>query len=118
MQHLRVQLADGETQLNVALTQRSVERLQLDAGKEVLVLIKAPWIQVSREASQADNKIGAQISQIEPGEQMIQVLMTLPSGEILCATLPNQQVQQLNLQPSDSVTASFNAEHAIIATLL
>nr|MBA2815147.1 molybdate ABC transporter ATP-binding protein ModF [Candidatus Pantoea persica] len=31
-------LADGATQLNVALTQRSVERLQLEPGKEVLVL--------------------------------------------------------------------------------
>ncbi|HAK33771.1 MAG TPA: molybdenum-dependent transcriptional regulator, partial [Pantoea sp.] len=38
--------------------------------------------------------------------------------ESLCATLSNQQVQQQNLQPGDAVTASFNAEHAIIATLL
>lgn len=118
VQHLQVRLADGATQLNVALTQRSVERLQLEAGKEVLVLIKAPWIQVSREASQADNQLSAQVSQIESGEQMSEVLMTLPSGETLCATLPNQQVQQQNLQPGESVTASFNAEHAIIATLL
>ncbi|MEZ3497944.1 molybdenum-dependent transcriptional regulator [Pantoea sp. KPR_PJ] len=118
VQHLRVRLADGATDLNVALTQRSVERLQLDAGKEVLVLIKAPWIQVSRGSSQADNQLVASISQIEPGEQMSELLMTLPSGETLCATLMNSQVEQLQLQPGDSVTASFNAEHAIIATLL
>ena len=116
VQHLQVRLADGVTQLNVALTERSVARLQLEAGKEVL--IKAPWIQVSREASQADNQLSVQVSQIEPGEQMSEVLMTLPSGETLCATLSNQQVQQQNLQPGDAVTASFNAEHAIIATLL
>ncbi|KJV26760.1 molybdenum-dependent transcriptional regulator [Pantoea sp. SM3] len=117
-QHLDVLLADGVTRLQVAITERSAERLQLDSGKEVLVLIKAPWIQVSRDALNSDNQLQVTISAIEPGEQVSEVLMTLPSGETLCATVNNAQVQQQNLQPGDSVTASFNAEHAIIATLL
>lgn len=118
VQQLYVLLADGVTRLTVALTQRSVERLQLEAGKEVLVLIKAPWIQLSRAATQSDNQLAARIVQIEPGELMSEVLMTLTSGEILCATLTHPQLEPLNLQPGDSVIASFNAEHAIIATLL
>ncbi|HAU5564195.1 TPA: molybdenum-dependent transcriptional regulator [Serratia fonticola] len=117
-QHLDVLLADGVTRLQVAITERSAERLQLDSGKEVLVLIKAPWIQVNRDALNSDNQLQVTISAIEPGEQVSEVLMTLPSGETLCATVNNAQVQQQNLQPGDSVTASFNAEHAIIATLL
>ncbi|MCX2200237.1 molybdenum-dependent transcriptional regulator [Pantoea agglomerans] len=118
VQHLLIQLADGVTLLNVALTQRSADRLQLAAGKEVLVLIKAPWIRISRDAAQDDNQLAATVSAIEPGEQMSEVLMKLPSGETLCATLSNDQLQQLNLQPGDAVIASFNAEHAIVATLL
>ncbi|KAF6686446.1 molybdenum-dependent transcriptional regulator [Pantoea agglomerans] len=118
VQHLLIQLADGVTQLNVALTQRSADRLQLAAGKEVLVLIKAPWIRISRDAAQDDNQLAATVSAIEPGEQMSEVLMKLPSGETLCATLSNDQLQQLTLQPGDAVIASFNAEHAIVATLL
>lgn len=118
VQHLLIQLADGVTQLNVALTQRSADRLQLAAGKEVLVLIKAPWIRISRDAAQDDNQLAATVSAIEPGEQMSEVLMKLASGETLCATLSNDQLQQLKLQPGDSVIASFNAEHAIVATLL
>lgn len=118
VQHLLIQLADGVTQLNVALTQRSANRLQLAAGKEVLVLIKAPWIRISRDAAQDDNQLAATVSAIEPGEQMSEVLMKLASGETLCATLSNDQLQQLRLQPGDAVIASFNAEHAIVATLL
>lgn len=118
VQHLLIQLADGVTQLNVALTQRSADRLQLAAGKEVLVLIKAPWIRISRDAAQDDNQLVATVSAIEPGEQMSEVLMKLASGETLCATLSNDQLQQLRLQPGDAVIASFNAEHAIVATLL
>ncbi len=117
-QHIDIQLADGVTRLQVAITERSAERLQLDSGKEVLVLIKAPWIQVSRDAVKSDNQLQVTISAIEPGDQVSEVLMVLPSGETLCATLNNAQVQQQNLQPGDPVTASFNAEHAIIATLL
>lgn len=118
VQHLLIQLADGVTLLNVALTQRSADRLQLAAGKEVLVLIKAPWIRISRDAAQDDNQLAATVSAIEPGEQMSEVLMKLASGETLCATLSNVQLQQLRLQPGDAVIASFNAEHAIVATLL
>ncbi|MEN4746857.1 molybdenum-dependent transcriptional regulator [Pantoea agglomerans] len=118
VQHLLIQLADGVTLLNVALTQRSADRLQLAAGKEVLVLIKAPWIRISRDAAQDDNQLAATVSAIEPGEQMSEVLMKLASGETLCATLSNDQLQQLRLQPGDAVIASFNAEHAIVATLL
>ncbi|MCJ7925275.1 MAG: molybdenum-dependent transcriptional regulator [Pantoea vagans] len=118
VQHLLIQLADGVTQLNVALTQRSADRLQLAAGKEVLVLIKAPWIRVSRDAAEEDNQLAATVTAIEPGEQMTEVLMQLASGETLCATLTNEQLQQLKLQPGDAVIASFNAENAIVATLL
>ncbi|MDF7657356.1 molybdenum-dependent transcriptional regulator [Erwiniaceae bacterium L1_54_6] len=117
-QHLDVLLSDGVTRLQVALTQRSAERLQLENGKEVLVLIKAPWIHVSHAASGGDNQLAVQITAIEPGDQVSEVLMALPGGEILCATVPNSEVTQQNLQAGDNVTASFNAEHAIIATLL
>ena len=118
VQHLMIQLADGVTQLNVALTQRSADRLQLAAGKEVLVLIKAPWIRISRDAAEEDNQLAVTVSAIEPGEQMSEVLMQLASGETLCATLSNDQLQQLKLQPGDDVIASFKAENAIVATLL
>ncbi|MDE8555701.1 molybdenum-dependent transcriptional regulator [Pantoea agglomerans] len=118
VQHLLIQLADGVTQLNVALTQRSADRLQLAAGKEVLVLIKAPWIRINLDTAEEDNQLAATVTAIEPGEQMSEVLMQLASGEILCATLSNEQLQQLKLQPGNAVIASFNAENAIVATLL
>ncbi|ORM69009.1 molybdenum-dependent transcriptional regulator [Pantoea wallisii] len=117
-QHIGILLADGVTRLQVAITERSAARLQLDSGKEVLVLIKAPWIQVSHHAIACDNPLPAVISAIEPGDEVSEVLMTLASGETLCATVANSEVQQNNLQPGERVTAGFNAEHAIIATLL
>ncbi|MBP2170412.1 molybdate transport system regulatory protein [Erwinia toletana] len=117
-QHVEVLLADGVTRLKAALTEQSADRLQLSTGKEVLVLIKAPWVSVTREATDADNQLAATVSQIERGEQQSEVLLALGSGETLCATLPNKLVDQQQLQPGVNVSASFNADQVIIATLL
>lgn len=67
-QHVTILLADGLTQIQVALTEQSANRLQLQSGKEVLVLIKAPWIAVSSGSAQADNQLPGTVTQIEQGK--------------------------------------------------
>ncbi|QOV65369.1 molybdenum-dependent transcriptional regulator [Kosakonia pseudosacchari] len=117
-QHVDVLLADGETRLKVAITAQSGERLGLDEGKEVLVLLKAPWVSITQDAkraAQADNQLTGRISHIERGEQQSEVLMTLPDGQVLCATVPTHEMD--NLQDQSEVTAYFNADRVIIATL-
>ncbi|QJT79882.1 molybdenum-dependent transcriptional regulator [Kosakonia sp. MUSA4] len=117
-QHIEVLLADGETRLKVAITAQSGERLGLEAGKEVLVLLKAPWVNITQDAQRAalaDNQLKGFISHIERGEQQSEVLMTLPDGQQLCATVPTHDVD--NLQEQREVTAYFNADRVILATL-
>lgn len=119
-QHLSILLADGKTTVNVLLTQQSAERLSLNEGKEVLVLIKAPWIRVyAATAAQpdADNVLRGTLSHLEPGLENSEVLVTLESGETLCATVPNGDVAQQQLSLGQQVIACFNADQAIIATL-
>jgi len=117
-QHMTVLLADGATRIKVALTEQSANRLSLTAGKEVLVLIKAPWIDVTLVSSSADNQLNGTLSHLERGESHSEVLIALPGSETLCATLSNQRVDEQKLQPGQSVTAHFNADQVIIATLL
>ncbi|WP_421531876.1 molybdenum-dependent transcriptional regulator [Lelliottia amnigena] len=117
-QHVDILLADGTTRLKVAITAQSGERLGLDEGKEVLVLLKAPWVNITRDAEQAktaDNQLRGTISQIERGEEQSEVLMTLPDGQILCATIPAPAADDLT--EGVDVTAYFNADRVIIATL-
>ncbi|MGE9550762.1 molybdenum-dependent transcriptional regulator [Erwinia amylovora] len=117
-QHVEVLLADGITRIKVALTEQSANRLSLDAGKEVLVLIKAPWIDVTPSRSGADNQLSGTLSHLERGDSHSEVLIDLPGGEILCATLSNERVDNQKLQIEQAVTAHFNADRVIIATLL
>ncbi|WP_336795015.1 molybdenum-dependent transcriptional regulator [Erwinia aphidicola] len=117
-QHVSVQLADGVTQVQVALTAQSADRLGLTSGKEVLVLIKAPWVEVSSQRVEADNQLSGTVREIEQGETHSEMLIALSGGETLCATVDNQHIAQQKLQPGAAVTAYFNADRAIIATLL
>ncbi len=117
-QHVDVLLADGTTRLKVAITAQSGERLGLNEGKEVLVLLKAPWVSITREpeaANRADNQLPGIISHIDRGDEQCEVLMTLPDGQTLCATVPLAQSQVL--EEGAEATAYFNADRVIIATL-
>ncbi|EKJ8216701.1 molybdenum-dependent transcriptional regulator [Citrobacter sedlakii] len=117
-QHVDVLLADGETRLKVAITAQSGERLGLNEGKEVLVLLKAPWVGLTQDdavAQTADNQLKGTISHIERGVEQCEVLMTLADGQSLCATVPLENAA--TLAQGDSVTAFFDADNVIIATL-
>ena len=119
-QHVEILLSDGHTRLVVALTQQSGDRLQLAPGKEVLALIKAPWITIQRgiqPIGSADNVLHGTLTHLERGAENDEVLMALPSGEILCATVSKAATAEQELSVGLHITAFFNADQVIIATL-
>jgi len=116
-QHIEVLLNDGTTRIRVALTEQSADRLALTPGKEVLVLIKAPWVNLRIEATHADNSLPGAIRSIQQGKDNSEVLVQLAGGDILCATVPNADVIQLSLAEGQNVFAEFEDDKAIIATL-
>ncbi|WP_369813300.1 TOBE domain-containing protein [Xenorhabdus sp. GDc328] len=82
--------------------------------------MKAPWITLTKDhlsSASFDNTLSGQISHIETGTEYSEIILTLDGGESLCATLPNQEVARLPLQPYDAVIALFDADKVIIATL-
>ncbi|WP_413734649.1 molybdenum-dependent transcriptional regulator [Sodalis sp. RH21] len=119
-QHVDILLADGRTRLAVALTQQSADRLLLSPGKEVLALIKAPWVSIRAghgAAAPADNVLPGTVSHLQTGEENVEVLLKLTGGEELCATLTKAAAAELNLSVGAAATAYFNADQVIIATL-
>ncbi|MCU6317763.1 molybdenum-dependent transcriptional regulator [Klebsiella aerogenes] len=117
-QHVDVLLADGQTRFKVAITAQSADRLGLTEGQEVLVLLKAPWVGITLDhavAQQADNQLTGRISHIERGPERCEVIMALPDGQNLCATLSTAQTD--GLQEGAQAIAYFNADRIILATL-
>lgn len=119
-QHVDILLADGTTRLRAAITRQSAERLGLSEGKEVLVLIKAPWVEITTDAqraSGADNQLTGTITHIQQDAEQSEVLVQLPDGQTLCATVPNHVVEIEKLVEGAEAIAFFNADRVIIATL-
>ncbi len=116
-QHINILLADGETRIRAALTQQSADRLSLQPGKEILALIKAPWISLSYQADNGDNSLPGKVQSIQHGTDNSEVLVMLQAGEILCATLPTKTVEKMALREESEVFAQFDADQVIIATL-
>lgn len=118
-QHVQIRLADNNTVINAALTEQSANRLGLVEGKEVLALIKAPWVKLSKQPNQTefDNRLEGKITTLERGKDNSEVIVTLTGGETLCSTLPNSDVDAQSLQVNDTITALFNADQVIVATL-
>ena len=119
-QHISVLLADGKTLLRAAITEQSAERLALSPGKEVLVLIKAPWVKLTTDAAlahAADNNLTGTVSHIQSGSENSEVLVRLDGGVTLCSTVDNQTMAHLKLSLGETATAQFNADQVILATL-
>ncbi len=116
-QHIDILLADGKTHIRAALTEQSADRLLLQPGKEVLALIKAPWIELVYQASNRDNALAGRVQSIRHGADNSEVLVALSGGEILCATLPSAEVDIMALIEGAEVYAQFDADRVIVATL-
>ena len=119
-EQMEILLADGVTRLKAAITAQSASRLALEEGKEVLVLLKAPWVQLTRDdntAKRADNQLRGVVTQLAQSASQTEVLMRLADGQTLCATLPRDAAQALSIQEGETLTACFNADKVILATL-
>ncbi len=115
-QHVEVLLADGKTRLNVAITAQSAEKLGLDEGQEVLVLLKAPWVGITLDpaaARQADNQHGTHTYRMRV--RTVRSTDDPHTHTPLCATQP--QAQAAGLAEGTEAIAYFNADRIILATL-
>lgn len=116
---VELQLKDG-TLLYADITERSCARLNLAVNKEVLALIKAPWVTLSTITTSlpdSENQLLGTISDIEVGDELDEYLVQLDLGETLCALLTKEQSQQHTFKVGARVQASFAPSQVILATL-
>lgn len=110
----------GGLPLYADITERSCRRLTLAPGKEVLALIKAPWIALSDRppaSATGDNLLAGTITDIMPGEEFDEYLLQLEQGESLCALLTKEASANLRLDRGERAWARFAPSQVILATL-
>ncbi|GAA3526332.1 TOBE domain-containing protein [Zobellella aerophila] len=109
----------GGVPLYADITESSCRRLKLEPGKEVLALIKAPWIGLTGQPTPAvgDNQLAGTITDIIPGEEFDEYLLRLEQGENLCALLTKETSASLRIKRGERAWARFAPSQVILATL-
>lgn len=108
----------GDT-LVAIVTEGSVKSLGLAPGKDVVALVKAPWVMVAAKDAgltfSARNQLAGTVTTLSKGAVNSEVGITLPGGTEVFAVITNEAVAELNLAPGQQASAIIKASHVILA---
>ncbi|MGM3175532.1 TOBE domain-containing protein [Dickeya lacustris] len=112
-------LESGE-QLTTIITRSSVVELGLEPGKTALALIKAPWVVLASADCglkfSARNQFSGTVDSCINGAVHSTVQIATHAGLILHASVTNESVVEMGLQPGSKVIALIKASSVILAT--
>jgi molybdate transport system regulatory protein len=113
---IRVKSGD---EITATMTTAAAKRLKLKKGKEALALIKASAIVLVTDFAgwqlSTRNQLEGTVSRIEPGAVSSLVVLTLPGGATVTASVTNEGVEALGLTVGMPATAVFKASAVMVA---
>jgi molybdate transport system regulatory protein len=114
-----IALKSGD-EITATLTSIAAKRLKLAKGKEALALIKASAVVLVSDFAgwqlSARNQLAGTVSRIERGAVSSLVVLTLPGGGTITASVTNEGVEALGLAVGVPATAVFKAYAVLVAT--
>ena len=104
--------------LVAVITNDSVDRLGLTAGRLLTAEVKAPWVVLTRSdgqpASSAENQFHGAITGIRRGRVSSEIAVRIDEGTELCAIVSTAGWRQLGLREHDQVRVLFNCFAVIL----
>ena len=108
----------GGDELTAVITSDSAEQLALKPGTETYALIKAPWVIITTDEpmkTSARNRLCGTIVRCQEGAINAEVVIELPGGKLVVATVTNESVHELGLEKGKRACALIKASHIILA---
>lgn len=112
---VKIKLSDNQTELKAYITQQSIARLKLNIDKTVLLLIKAPLIELN---DLNENQLRVKVEKIVSDGQLSEISFSLPSGMMLYANKSTSEINHLKLTEGQKTTISIHPQNIIVATLV
>ncbi len=116
---IRLQLA-GDLYLDAQITHDSTQRLELQAGVEVVALIKAGWLElraIGHPETPGHNCMSGVIEAILDAEDgPSEVRIALPNGQVLCALAPPAALLALNAAVGQPIQVQFAPSNVLLGT--
>ncbi|MDT3672373.1 MAG: TOBE domain-containing protein [Aromatoleum sp.] len=114
---VEIALAGGD-RLVAIITMESAKALAVAEGREVVALVKAPWVMLMTDSSgvrlSARNCLAGTVKSVEPGAVNAEVVLTLAGGTEVAAIVTKEAVGDLGLKPGVAATAVIKASHVIL----
>jgi len=108
----------GEDKIVAIVTNGSVQKLGLVAGKSVIVLIKASSVLVMTDDSgitlSARNILAGKVSKLSNGPVSSEVSIALPSGTTVYANITHEAVTELGLKEGAAASAVVKSSSVIL----
>ena len=106
-------------EITATMTAAAAKRLKLKKGREALALIKSSAIVLVTDFAgwqlSARNQLAGTVSRIERGAVSSLVVVTLPGGAAVTASVTNDAVDSLALKVGIPATAVFKAYAVMVA---
>ena len=113
-----IALKNGE-EITATMTAAAAQRLKLKKGKEAIALIKASAVVLVTDFAgwqlSARNQLAGTVSRLERGAVSSLVVLTLPGGATITASVTNEGVEALDLKVGVAATAVFKAYSVMVA---
>lgn len=113
-----LKLKSGDT-ITAALTSDAARRLKLRKGKEAIALIKASAVVLVTDFAgwqlSTRNQLAGTVSRIERGGVSSLVVLTLPGGATISASITNESAEALGLRVGLPASAVFKAYAVMVA---
>lgn len=109
----------GGQDIVATMTSAAATRLKLETGKEAIALVKSSAVVLVTDfagyALSARNQFPGTISRIEKGAVSSLIVLTLPGGAHMTASVTNDAVDALALGVGQPATAVFKAYSVMLA---
>ncbi len=110
-----LQLSGGE-QVQVFITRRSLEEMQISTGSELFVILKSSWIRLCREGdAKGVNQLPCHLDTVAIDGESVEVSASLLGGNTLTITIKIEEFKALGLKEGDSALACFEPTNALLA---
>jgi molybdate transport system regulatory protein len=109
----------ADTTIYALITNDSVRDLGLCAGRDAIVLIKAPFVLIAPgdtpPAVSTRNCVRGMVARCEISTVNAEVVLDIGGGKTLASTITAHSATQLGLAPGKPACALFDAAHVLIA---
>ena len=114
---VEMSLAGGD-RLVAIITMESATTLDIAVGRDVVALVKAPWVMLMTDGSgvrlSARNCLAGTVKSVAPGAVNAEVVLTLAGGAEVAAIVTKEAIGELGLKPGVAATAVIKASHVVL----